>query len=548
MFAILRHKPFLFLLLLNAFFLSYLSFLISSKNCSCISIVDPKNIRLAANSGNSAKQTSGNVHAGEASEFDPTVENSALLDILRDRNTFTKWEERSLRNQGNKFRLKCDCPEPPKWLWKNDVNDRRVAEGRNWDEALDKKLQPMVKCLAMSPLSYVGSGITTEPFQAVPILGLYIHDKVIEALENDARDVHFIVRSVSQLGNIHISKNLAPELMDDFIVEGDGTALLNITFVAGKLRSLNLIIDKLVYKSNSFHVDKYDQLEVNFLKFTNYINVHVRRQPLPDLIDPGDEDDIAAKVTVITKTFERYDCLGRFVKNVRKFYPTVPIIIADDSEFPEVVDEPNVKHFTMPFRDGCFAGRNLALSQVRTKYLVFADDDFVFTTNTSLELMIEKLEDKDLELDIVSAPIEGLISLDYVFKLALDAEQGICAAGVLSSVDAEQREVPGYPQCIWGEMLNNFFMAKTTVLRRIGFDPGFIYAGHEEFWLDAVGKAKSAVCNDVSIGHYRTETEKYGPYRFQSEARRKRDPHLLFGNNLCYWKNWEFEEKPETYT
>ncbi|XP_070555023.1 beta-1,4 N-acetylgalactosaminyltransferase 1-like [Ptychodera flava] len=219
---------------------------------------------------------------------------------------------------------------------------------------------------------------------------------------------------------------------------------INITFVAGKHGSLNVIIDKFVNKSNSFHVDKYDQLEVNFLIFTNYINVHVRRQSLPDIIDPG--GDIVAKVTVITKTFECYDCLERFVNNVRKFYPTVSIIIAVDWEFPEVVDEPNVKHFMMAFRDGCFAVRNLALSQVRTKYLDFADDDFLFTANTGLELMIEKLDDKDLELGIVSAPIERLPNLYYLFKLALGAENGICSAGVLRSLAPKRGVIPGYPQ------------------------------------------------------------------------------------------------------
>ena len=36
------------------------------------------------------------------------------------------------------------------------------------------------------------------------------------------------------------------------------------------------------------------------------------------------------RITVIIKTFRRYNCLLQIVNSIRKFYPTVTIIIADD--------------------------------------------------------------------------------------------------------------------------------------------------------------------------------------------------------------------------
>lgn len=47
---------------------------------------------------------------------------------------------------------------------------------------------------------------------------------------------------------------------------------------------------------------------------------------------------------------------------------------------------------------GWFAGRNLALSQVTTKYVLWADDDFIFTANTKLERMVDILEKTTLDL------------------------------------------------------------------------------------------------------------------------------------------------------
>lgn len=47
---------------------------------------------------------------------------------------------------------------------------------------------------------------------------------------------------------------------------------------------------------------------------------------------------------------------------------------------------------------GWFAGRNLAVSQVTTKYILWVDDDFIFTENTKLEKMVDILEKTTLDL------------------------------------------------------------------------------------------------------------------------------------------------------
>ena len=47
---------------------------------------------------------------------------------------------------------------------------------------------------------------------------------------------------------------------------------------------------------------------------------------------------------------------------------------------------------------GWFAGRNLAISQVTTKYLVWVDDDFIFTKDTKLEKLLTVLEDNTLDM------------------------------------------------------------------------------------------------------------------------------------------------------
>lgn len=48
---------------------------------------------------------------------------------------------------------------------------------------------------------------------------------------------------------------------------------------------------------------------------------------------------------------------------------------------------------------GWFAGRNLAISQVTTKYVLWVDDDFLFNKKTKIEMLVDVLE--KTELDVV---------------------------------------------------------------------------------------------------------------------------------------------------
>lgn len=50
------------------------------------------------------------------------------------------------------------------------------------------------------------------------------------------------------------------------------------------------------------------------------------------------------------------------------------------------------------FPQGWFAGRNLAVSQVTTKYVLWVDDDFIFTARTRLERLVDVLERTPLDL------------------------------------------------------------------------------------------------------------------------------------------------------
>ena len=70
-------------------------------------------------------------------------------------------------------------------------------------------------------------------------------------------------------------------------------------------------------------------------------------------------------VTAIIKTFERPQSLNRMISSMRGYYPTLKIIVTDDSETPYTRQD--VEYLTLPFDSGAGRGRNHLVDQVKTK-------------------------------------------------------------------------------------------------------------------------------------------------------------------------------------
>lgn len=82
------------------------------------------------------------------------------------------------------------------------------------------------------------------------------------------------------------------------------------------------------------------EFEVMFINLAVTLHVHVC---------VSIEYNISALVTIATKTFLRYDKLKDLITSIRKYYPTITIVIADDNEHPVPVRGPQVEHYIMPF-------------------------------------------------------------------------------------------------------------------------------------------------------------------------------------------------------
>ncbi|KAJ0015549.1 hypothetical protein NQD34_009169 [Periophthalmus magnuspinnatus] len=254
----------------------------------------------------------------------------------------------------------------------------------------------------------------------------------------------------------------------------------------------------------------------------------IQQPQLPVMFNTGTK--ISSQVTITIKTFMRYDKLKVLLSSIQSFYPSLTVIIADDSLEPEKITGENIQQYIMPPAQGWFAGRNLAISQVTTKYFLWVDDDFLFTADTKIEKMVEIMEAVP-QLDVVGGSVgenRFYFSLEYEEG---DATEGGCLSALLNK---ELQRLPGYPQCSLVNGVVNFFLARTDSAQRVRFDPVFKRVAHPEFFMDGLGSLMVATCKGVTIGHQpRSQTDpRYGKFRNPNK-----EDDMLFKYQYYYFKH-----------
>ncbi|XP_077984792.1 beta-1,4 N-acetylgalactosaminyltransferase 1-like [Glandiceps talaboti] len=415
--------------------------------------------------------------------------------------------------------------------------ERRQRELADWKRQHEHSRTPLSMCEAFTPFRYPASGISVPPLQSTYLHGLALHDAAADILQHHER-----VRI--KLRCRHARGMLAMDMVksgSEVTVIGDGSDEITIESNKTEIKTINSALSRLQSKSTVYDIETRDVVDVTMLDFAISMHIHIKRPILPILYDPGPSADINTKVTIITKTFERYNALRRLISSIHKFYPNMTIIFADDSEFPEKINKPYVKQYFMPFAEGWFAGRNLALSQVRTKYFVWVDDDFVFTAKTRLENFLEKFEHPHLAIDLIGGSFIdehgkpktksncfGCRTVNVTYTD--DDGEGVC---LHISVEKKYHRVEEFPNCFYADGTTNFFMARTSTIKTIGFDPFYERIGHREFILDGLGKMRVMGCTDVYVHHLSDRSnKKYNLFRNSNRESSRTAYHTLFKNNL----------------
>jgi glycosyltransferase involved in cell wall biosynthesis len=224
------------------------------------------------------------------------------------------------------------------------------------------------------------------------------------------------------------------------------------------------------------------------------------------------ENNIIRDVTLTITTFNRDNCLYRLIDSIRKYYPDIKILVADNGseESTEIHNYDNVEYFKLPFDSGLSISRNLLIDKVQTKYYVSLDDDYVFTENTKLEIFKDIL-DNEPDIDLVAGKLVGTgagtcSGIIYIEDDILTAEKGLNRGFI--------NKYPIYDIVVY------FFMARVDKLRPVRWDTKLkIAPEHIDFFFRGKNIFTSTQIENVEIDHakHMIDTE-YMKYRRRGDG------------------------------
>nr|XP_046185850.1 beta-1,4 N-acetylgalactosaminyltransferase 2-like isoform X6 [Oncorhynchus gorbuscha] len=365
----------------------------------------------------------------------------------------------------------------------DDLVKRRAEEYRKHHIRTSSSLNRLILAPSNTPLQYPIQGFTVVPLQKTLIPGLALHAA--------KRQSYKVTLRVS-------SGVLAIKALGEGDQEGQGEK--EITVQSTSLSDLNNLLGRMTYTSTVYRMRTGD-LDINY------------------------------RVTIVTKTFLRYTELQVLISSIRTYYKDIKIIIADDSLEPQKVNGSNIEQYIMPPAQGWFAGRNLAVSQVTTKYFLWVDDDFLFTDKTKIENLVEVMEATP-ELDVVGGSVAG--HGQFYFSLVYEEGNGEDGGCLNRKGAVKYQPVPGFPTCSFTSGVVNLFLGRIDAVRKVGFDPRLKRVAHSEFFMDGLGSLLVASCSHVSIGHQpKIANAKYSSFRRQkSKDVEDKLAHHFFKNHL----------------
>jgi GT2 family glycosyltransferase len=222
--------------------------------------------------------------------------------------------------------------------------------------------------------------------------------------------------------------------------------------------------------------------------------------------------DSFSDLTAIIKTFERPACLDRLIRSIRRFYPRLHVIVADDGFQPS--PRGDVEYLRLPPDVGLSVGRNALLAQVRTPYFLLLDDDLKFTDETQIEQLLA-----------VARKTPGTIAggtylrckrkfglwvqrrpQPYHGTLERTGDQLALRAGWHSQQD-------DHSHC---DLVHNFFVARADDIRQLGgWNPRLKLNDHVEFFVRVKGAGlRVSYCPNVVVEHWNTDSPRsYSQYR-----------------------------------
>ncbi len=273
---------------------------------------------------------------------------------------------------------------------------------------------------------------------------------------------------------------------------------------------------------------------------------------LARLASAPSEGNWREEVTIVVKTFERLKCLANLLVSIRRYYPTLPVLVCDDSWEPLYGDGsepfPGIFWVTLPYERGhtLGAGRNFLLRQVKTPLFFLCDDDHEFTSKTRLDWFHAMLQLTGVDI------LGGCQGRDDLGTAVFEGDRGVVRQVFYRF---HKRLAPAVAGC---DRVSNTFLGRVEPVRALGWEERVYGSEHAEFFFRAKREGlRVAQLGHVYVNHARHLEEARGwlsrlagrwmPHRDRDYLRKRNgeegSPHLPGASRaelvrrFCYEKN-----------
>ena len=191
----------------------------------------------------------------------------------------------------------------------------------------------------------------------------------------------------------------------------------------------------------------------------------------------------------------------------------VRVLVADDGGLADPSHLLGAELIALPSAAGLSAGRNALVRATRTPFLALLDDDVLLHQSTRLDVLLSALHRNPRAALAAGCYMDVRFTREDCFNLRFDTDVG--------GQVVRARQVRGADGCQRVHATHNFFVARTAVLQRFGWDPRQKVMEHETFFYQLyLNDQEVLACAGVSVRHNTTRDNEYRERSFRLQEGR----------------------------
>lgn len=227
-------------------------------------------------------------------------------------------------------------------------------------------------------------------------------------------------------------------------------------------------------------------------------------------------DTKSYNVAYVCTTIRRNNCMKKTIKSIQTWCPNIKIYVADqntpNATMLKFYEDHNVEYYFTEFNSGLAWNRNFLVSKVQEPYVFIGDDDITFTEETNIKTMEDILTENE-EIGIVGGSLKNTPRYDK--RLIWDNKNKKVYMIQVEEVKNKTKKGNIFTLV---DLVLNFFLAKTEVLKECKWDNDLKLCEHLEYFLRfKETKWKVAFTPEVIAIHDRGRPGDYAKFRGQSK-------------------------------